>query len=184
MYWKYITLSVILSYSAFSTDRNLNGDKFGFSRSIPSISDHCKNMPAPLYRCFELYWHLVNKILTANTSLSGWDFMNPPWARNTGTGPFDRLIFNAFFSLCMTKIMHRSNRNFNIHTSWARLAHLNCSRLDRSNSRPLGPKWCSNALPYRRICLSNAPPKEQSLSAPIVFNIVCVHLRYAEMESH
>ena len=25
------------------------------------------------------------------------------------------------------------------------------SELDRSNSRPLGPKWCSNALPYRRI---------------------------------
>ena len=24
-------------------------------------------------------------------------------------------------------------------------------RLDRSNSHTLGPKWCSNALPYRRI---------------------------------
>ena len=37
------------------------------------------------------------------------------------------------------------------------------------NSRPLGPKWCSNALPYRRICMSY-PTKEQSSSAPPVFN--------------
>ena len=36
------------------------------------------------------------------------------------------------------------------------------------NSRPLGPKWCSNALPYRRICMSY-PTKEQSSSAPPVF---------------
>ena len=37
--------------------------------------------------------------------------------------------------------------------------------LDRSNSRPPHPKWFSNALFYRRICLSK-PPKEQSSSAP------------------
>ena len=39
---------------------------------------------------------------------------------------------------------------------------------------PLGPKWCSNALPYRGICLSNAPPKEQSSSTPVIFNKACV----------
>ena len=37
-----------------------------------------------------------------------------------------------------------------------------------------GLKKCSNAAPYRRICLSNAPhPKEQSSSAPVVFNKIC-----------
>ena len=56
--------------------------------------------------------------------------------------------------------------------------HLNFWRLDRSNSRPLWPKWCSNALPYRRICLSNAPPKEQSSSAPVIFNKACVHVSW------
>ena len=40
------------------------------------ISDHCKNVPVALYGCFTLY--LVNKILTANTSLSENDFINPP----------------------------------------------------------------------------------------------------------
>ena len=35
--------------------------------------------------------------------------------------------------------------------------HLNFQILDRSNSRPLERKWCSNGLLYRRICLSNAP---------------------------
>ena len=39
---------------------------------------------------------------------------------------------------------------------------------------PLGPKWCSNALPYCQICLSNAPPKEQWSSAPVIFNKACV----------
>ena len=53
--------------------------------------------------------------------------------------------------------------------SRAKPGHLNFWRLDRSSSRPLGPKWCSNALPYRRICLSY-PTKEQSSSAPDVFN--------------
>ena len=53
--------------------------------------------------------------------------------------------------------------------SRAKPAHLNFWRLDRSNSRPLEPKWCSNALPYHRICLSY-PTKEQSSSAPAVFN--------------
>ena len=58
--------------------------------------------------------------------------------------------------------------------------HLNLWRLDRSNSRPIGPKWCSNALPYRRICLSNAPAKEQSPSVPLVCNKDCAYSRYAE----
>ena len=35
--------------------------------------------------------------------------------------------------------------------------HLSFWKLDCSNSRPLGPKWCSNALPYSRICLWNRP---------------------------
>ena len=35
--------------------------------------------------------------------------------------------------------------------------HLNFWRLDRSNSRPLGPKCCSNALPYRRILSVRCP---------------------------
>ena len=54
--------------------------------------------------------------------------------------------------------------------------------LGPSNSRSLGRKWCSNALPYRRICLSNAPPKEQSASpaVPVVCNKACVYSRYAE----
>ena len=34
--------------------------------------------------------------------------------------------------------------------------------------RPFGPKWCSNAPRYRRISLSNALPKEQALSAPVM----------------
>ena len=41
--------------------------------------------------------------------------------------------------------------------------------LDRSNSRPLGPKWCSNARPYCQTCLSY-PTKEQSSLALSVFN--------------
>ena len=40
--------------------------------------------------------------------------------------------------------------------------------LDRSNSRPLGPKWCSNARPYCQTCLSY-PTKEQSSLALSVF---------------
>ena len=35
--------------------------------------------------------------------------------------------------------------------------HLNFLRSDRSNSRPLRPKWCSNALPYRRILSVKCP---------------------------
>ena len=38
---------------------------------------------------------------------------------------------------------------------------------------PLGPKWYSNALPYLRICLPNATPKEQSSSIPVVGNKAC-----------
>ena len=48
--------------------------------------------------------------------------------------------------------------------------NVNFWRLDRSNSRPLGPKWCSNAL----------PPKEQSSSVPVVCNKACVHSQYTE----
>jgi len=42
------------------------------------------------------------------------------------------------------------------------------------------PKWCSNALPYRRISLSNAPPKEHSSSVPVVCNKACAYSLYAE----
>ena len=42
------------------------------------------------------------------------------------------------------------------------------------NARPFEPKQCSNALPYRWICLANALPKEQSASALVVFNKACV----------
>ena len=45
-------------------------------------------------------------------------------------------------------LMRRSNRNFNVPR--AKPGHLNFWRLDRSNFRPLGRKWCSNFLPYRR----------------------------------
>ena len=62
----------------------------------------------------------------------------------------------------------------------ANLGHLNFSRLDRSNSRPLGPKWCSNVLPCRRILSVKCPPKEQSSSVPVVCNKACVHSRYKE----
>ena len=66
-------------------------------------------------------------------------------------------------------LMRRSTRNFNIPPPPpGKPRAFELRRLDRSNSRPLGPKWCSNAPPYRRICLSNAPPKEQSLSAPVM----------------
>ena len=47
-------------------------------------------------------------------------------------------------------------------------------------SSPHEPKWCSNALPYLRICLSNAPPKEKPSSVPVVCNEACVYSRYAE----
>ena len=43
------------------------------------------------------------------------------------------------------------------HTPRAKSGHLNFLRLDRSNSRPLGPKWCSNALPYRYILSVKCP---------------------------
>ena len=56
---------------------------------------------------------------------------------------------------------------------WAKPGHLNFWRFDRSNSSPLGPKWCSNALAYRQVCLSNAPPKEQFSSVPVVCNKAC-----------
>ena len=64
--------------------------------------------------------------------------------------------------------MHWSTRNFNISPpppgqtlsiwtfeDW--IVHV---------PAPSGQSGCSNARPYRRIYLSNAPPKEQSLSAP------------------
>ena len=58
--------------------------------------------------------------------------------------------------------MHRSTRNPNFFLPpppRVNPGHWNFQRLDRSNSRLLGPKWCSNALPYRQICLAN-PTKE------------------------
>ena len=41
--------------------------------------------------------------------------------------------------------------------------HLNFWKLDCSNSRPLGPKWLSNALPYGRFCLWNWPLLKNNL---------------------
>lgn len=66
------------------------------------------------------------------------------------------------------RLLRQSTRNFNIPSPSP--GHSNLWRLDGSNSRPLGPKYCSNALSYRRICLSNTPSKEQSSSAPVVFD--------------
>ena len=68
-------------------------------------------------------------------------------------------------------IMRRSTRNFNIPPPppWEKPGHLNFSKLDHSNSRPRGPKWCSNALPYCQIFLSY-PTKEQLSSAPAICN--------------
>ena len=51
--------------------------------------------------------------------------------------------------------MHRSTRDFEV------------LKIGAANSLPLVPKWCSYALPHRRIFLSNAPPNEQSSSAPV-----------------
>ena len=39
---------------------------------------------------------------------------------------------------------------------------------------PLGLEWYSHDLPYRAIYLSNAPPKEQLSSPPVVFSKACV----------
>ena len=67
-------------------------------------------------------------------------------------------------------LLRQSTRNFNVPYPWAKFGHLNFWRLDCSNSRPLGPKYCSNALSYRWISLSNPPPEEQASSAPVAFN--------------
>ena len=40
--------------------------KFGFGTNILSVSNYCKNMPAALYLCLDLYWDLE------------WDFMKAP----------------------------------------------------------------------------------------------------------
>ena len=62
--------------------------------------------------------------------------------------------------------VRKSIRNFNTPypTPWHNKARV-------QNFRRIGTK-CSNALLYHRICLSNAgaPPKEQSSSAPVIFN--------------
>ena len=78
--------------------------------------------------------------------------------------------------------MRRSNRNINNPTPLpsGKTQAFELLKIERFKSRPLEPKWGSNTQPYRRICLSNAPPKEQSSSPPVVFNKACVHLRYAE----
>ena len=59
--------------------------------------------------------------------------------------------------------------------------HLKFWRLDRSNSRPLGPKWCSNTLPYRRICLSNALPQGRCLLIKDIFFPVCDYARNVDL---
>ena len=67
--------------------------------------------------------------------------------------------------------MSRSTRNFNIPPSTPRgkPRAFELLKIGLFNFPPaLGPKWCSNALLYGQICLSNAPPKEQSLSAPVM----------------
>ena len=66
--------------------------------------------------------------------------------------------------------MRGSNRNFNVPPARA----FELFKIGSFKFPPHGPKKCSNATPYRRICLWNAPhPKEQSSSAPVVFNKTC-----------
>lgn len=59
-------------------------------------------------------------------------------------------------------------------------AFFNFSRFDRWNFSPLGPKWCSSAQPYRWICPSNAPPKEQCIPvsnyANVSFRVTAYHV--------
>ena len=68
------------------------------------------------------------------------------------------------------RVMRRSTRNFNIPPPPppGKPRAFELLKIGSFKFPPLGPKWCSNALPYRRICLSNAPPKERSLSAPVM----------------
>ena len=79
------------------------------------------------------------------------------------------------------KFMRRPNRNFNMPPCQSsKPGYLNFWRLDCSNSRSLGPKWCSSAIPYCGICLSNAPPQDQSSSLPVVCDKASTYSRYAE----
>ena len=45
---------------------------------------------------------------------------------------------------------------------------------------PSGQNGVQMPYPIVRFCLSNAPPKEQSSSVPVVCNKACVYSRYAE----
>ena len=76
-------------------------------------------------------------------------------------------------------IMRRSNRNFNIPAPGKPRA-FELLKIGSFKFPPPGPKWCSKSLPHRRICLSNAPPKEQSSSVPVVCHKACAYSRYAE----
>ena len=55
------------------------------------------------------------------------------------------------------QLMRRSNGNFNIPSPPRKPRAFALVWLDGSNYRPVRPKWCSNALPYRRILFVKCP---------------------------
>ena len=74
-------------------------------------------------------------------------------------------------------VMRRSNRNFNIPTPGKPRAF---KLLIVQNPAPSGQNGVQMPYPIAGFCETNAPPKEQSSSVPVVCNKTCVHSRYTE----
>ena len=74
---------------------------------------------------------------------------------------------NVYHDRVLWKWLRSGRRTVTIHKDvYKHRLHLHNATIVSKLQHPLA-KWCSNALPYHRICLSN-PTKKQLSSAPVI----------------